>query len=126
MNSVEPSMIGLSVATHARLQRLKDDNHFLEMVEAYRCAVALALAQGVMPDEVPTPRTTIFSVSSFDGDGQMAIAIRALMDVADGSVYRMAERLAEWGVVELAKQAEGGEIDFGSLLAQVERLRNPG
>jgi hypothetical protein len=126
MTVAEPTMVGLSVETHARLQRLKEDDHFLEMVDAYRCGVALALAQGVIPNEVPTPRTTVFSVATFDPDGQIAMAIRAIMDIKDMQVYRMAERLAEWGVEDLARQAENGEINFGALLTQVEKLKSPG
>jgi hypothetical protein len=33
-------------------------------------------------------------------------------------IYRWIERLAEWGVNELARRAEGGDIDFGALLAE--------
>jgi hypothetical protein len=126
MNSVvEPTQIGLSEKTHAKLVRLKEDGHFLEMVDAYKCGIALALAHGVLPGEVPLPRRTVFSVATVDPDRELATAIKAIMEVADTPVYRMAERLAEWGVEELARQSEGGEIDFGALLAEAEALKAP-
>jgi len=119
-SSAEPTMIGLSEKMHGTLKRLKEDGHFAEMVDAYRFGIALALANGVIPDEVPTPRTTIFSVATVDPDREISNAIRALMDTEDTPVYRWAERLAEWGVAELARQAESGEIDVGAILQEAE------
>jgi hypothetical protein len=119
----EPTQIGLSEKAHAKLRRLKDDNHFLEMVDAYRCAIALALAHGAIPGEIPLPRTTVFSVATVDPDRDLAAAIKAVMSSLDIPVYRMAERLAEWGVEELARLSENGEIDFGSVLAEAESLK---
>lgn len=112
----EPTMIGLSEKSHAVLKRLKEDGHFAEMADAYRFGIALALAHGVIPDEPPPPRTTIFSVATIDPDREIGNAIRALMDTQDMAVYRWAERLAEWGVTELARRAEAGDIDFGAIL----------
>jgi hypothetical protein len=123
MTVSEPGFVRLSERTHARLKRLKEDGHFLEMLDGYRCGIALALAQGVVPDELPTPRQNVFGVATFDPDSQIATAIRAIMDTKDIAVYRWAERLAEWGIEELAKQADSGEIDFGRLLEQVEYLK---
>jgi hypothetical protein len=120
--STEPTVIGLSERAHAKLKRLKEDEHFLEMVDAYRCGIALALAHGVIPDEVPAPRTNIFGVATVDPSREIATAITAVMNVPDIPVYRMAERLAEWGVNELAQRAKAGEIDFGALLEEVENL----
>jgi hypothetical protein len=112
----EPTMVGLSERTHGLLKRLKEDGHFAEMVDAYRFGVALALAYGVVPDELPVPRTTIFSVATIDPDRDLGTAVRALLDTQDGPVYRWLERLAEWGVTELARQAESGSIDFAKLI----------
>jgi hypothetical protein len=107
----EPTTIGLSKEAHHQLQRLKEDGHFREMVDAYRFGIGLALAEGVVPPEVSA--TTIFSVATLDPNQTLKTAIKSIMGSAlgDGSVYRMAERLADWGVRELYKQAEKGEID---------------
>ena len=120
--NAEPTVIGLSERAHAKLKRLKEDEHFLEMVDGYRCGMALALAQGVIPDEVPAPRTNIFGVATVDPSREIATAITAVIDVSGVPVYRMAGRLAEWGVNELARRAEAGEIDFAALLEEVANL----
>jgi hypothetical protein len=121
----EPAFVRLSEKTHGRLKRLKEDGHFQEMLDGYRCGIALALAQGVIPDELPTPRQNVFGVALIDPHSEIATAIRAIMDTKDIPVYRWAERLAEWGIEELARQAESGQIDFGRLINQVQQLRTP-
>lgn len=114
----EPTTIGLSEKTHALLKRLKEDRHFAEMADAYRFGIALALAYGVVPDEPPPPRTTIFSAATIDPEREIATAIRALMDTGSTPVYKWAERLAEWGVKELSFRSESGELDLGNILKE--------
>ena len=120
MSVVEPTNIGLSERAHTKLKRLQEDGHFEQMVDAYRCAIALALAHGVVPSELPTPRTNIFGVATVDPDRELQTAISLLMVPIDGPIYRWAERLAEWGIDELFRLAEGGEIDFSALLQEVQ------
>ncbi len=114
----EPTMIGLSERVHLVLTQMKEDGHFNEMADGYRLGIALALAHGVIPGEVPTPRKTVFSVATIDPDQEIAAAIRALGQLDGGSVYRLAERLAEWGVSELASRFETGPIDVSGLISQ--------
>ncbi len=120
MTIPEPTMVGLTEATHSKLQRLKEDGHFKEMSDAYRFGIALALAQGATPPELST-RTTVFSVATIDPDQTIRNAIQTILgeSVHNQSIYKMAERLADWGVQELAAQAERGEIDFVTLFDQV-------
>ena len=92
------------------------------MADAYRFGIALALAHGVIPDELQTPKTTIFSVATIDPEREIATAIQALLDTEDLPVYKWAERLAEWGVIELSRRAESGDIDVGSLMNEVATL----
>lgn len=115
MSVTEPTMIGLSEKAHALLSQMKEDNFLAEMADGYRLAIGLALAQGIEPDDVPQ-RRTVFSVATIDPDQEIAAAIKALIDLKGGSVYRMAERLADWGVIELAKRFDGGPIDVGALV----------
>lgn len=112
-------MIGLSEKAHILLSHMKDDNFLAEMSDGYRLGIGLALAQGIEPDEVPQ-RRTVYSVATIDPDQEIAAAIRALTDLKGGSVYRMAERLADWGVIELAKRFDGGPIDVGALMPKTE------
>src|SRR5687768_10566412 len=102
MSIAEPTMIGVTEATHAKLQRLKEDGHFKEMADAYRFGIGLALAQGAVPPEATMK--TVFSVATIDPDQSIKNAIQAILGDAlgDTPVYRMAERLADWGVQELS------------------------
>ena len=119
MNIAEPTTIGLSEGAHEKLKWLREEQHFRELLDGYRFAIGLALAQGVEPPEVQK-RTTIFNVGTVDSDQSLKRSIEALMGdrVRDASIYKMAERLAEWGVNELASQAKDGSIDFAGLLDQ--------
>lgn len=119
MTVAEPTTIGLSESAHEKLKWLQEEQHFRDLLDGYRFAVGLALAQGIEPPEVQK-RTTIFNVGTVDPDQSLKRSIEALMGdrVRDTSVYKMAERLAEWGVNELASQAKAGSIDFVSLLDQ--------
>lgn len=115
----EPTMIGLTEKTHSGLKRLKEDDHFNQMADAYRFGIALALASGVIPDDVPGTGT-IFSVGTIDPNKEIYTAIKSLISTGDVPVYKWAERLAEWGVTELIRRSEAGEIDFTSIFEQVE------
>jgi hypothetical protein len=90
---VEPTMIGLTERTHAGLKKLKEDEHFNQMLDAYRFV---------------------------DQNKEIYTAIKSIMETGDTPVYRWAERLAEWGVNELIRQAESGEIDFPGIFQKVE------
>jgi hypothetical protein len=119
MAASEPTMIGVADATHPKLQRLKEDGHFREMADAYRFAIGLALAQGVIPPEISS--RTVFSVATIDPNQELRNAIQSVLgSQLEGSVYKMAERLADWGINELAAAAERGEIDVVRLFDQVE------
>lgn len=120
MSASEPTMIGLSERVHALLTRMKEDGHFNEMADGYRLGIALALAHGAQPSEVPAPRKTVFSVATIDPDQEIATSIRSLCQLDGASVYKTAERLAEWGVSELAARFETGSIDVSALIAQVQ------
>lgn len=117
----EPTMIGLSEEAHRQLQRLKEDGHFREMLDAYRFGIGLALAEGIIPSEISSK--TVFSVASVDPNQRMKSAIQTIMgdNVKDVPVYRMAERLADWGVRELFKHSQNGDIDVVAIFDSFER-----
>jgi hypothetical protein len=115
MNITEPTMIGLSERAHGLLSQMKEDNFLAEMADGYRLGIGLALSQGIDPPDVPS-RRTVFSVATIDPDQEIAAAIRSLMDLQGGSVYKMAERLADWGVIELAKRFDDEPLDVSALL----------
>lgn len=118
----EPVQIGISGRNHEKLRRLKDDGPFLEMQDAYRFGIALALARNAEPQEL-VKRDNLYAISTIDPEGTLAVAIRLLRPETDLPIYRLAEQLADWGVAELYRLAfdEAG-IDFVDLLARSEEM----
>jgi len=114
----EPTTIGLSESSHVKLKRLVGDNSFSEMRDAYRFAIALAIAANVNPPEIEGKKQTFLNIGSLDPDGEIAAAISALRKDNEGSVYRFAEKLADWGVHELAKHADMGPLDFSAIIIE--------
>ncbi len=110
--------IGLSEAGNDKLDRLKEMGYFAEKIDGYRFAVSLALAQGVIPPEI-VKRTTFLNVGSLDPDQTLRQAVEALLagQLEGTTPYRLIERLADWGVTELYRQAEQGEINFDQMLS---------
>ena len=82
------------------LKRLDAEDHFGEMVEAYRFAICLAAASKVELSTLKETKgfQTIFNVGTLDPDRSINAIIRIFFDVEEGSVYKVAERLADWGV----------------------------
>lgn len=113
---IEPTNVGLSEKAHSRLKQLKEDQHFLEMKDAYRFGIALALSKGIIPPDIPTPKSTIFGVATLDPDKTIYTSIQLIMDLDEQPVYLMAERLAEWGVNFLFEKSQTGQIDIGNIL----------
>ena len=121
MTITEPTTIGLSASAHEKLKGRQEEDHFRELLDGYRFAIGLALAQGAEPLDAQR-RTTIFNIGTVNPD-QSLKSIEVLMGerVRDVAVYKIAERLAEWGVNELASQAKSGSTDFVGLLDQADK-----
>lgn len=118
MNSPDLITVGLSEAANDKLDELKELGYFAEKIDGYRFAVSLAIAQGVVPAEI-NKRTTFLNVGSLDPDQTLRRAVEALMpsQLEETTVYRLIERLADWGVSELHAQAKAGDIDFAKILS---------
>lgn len=117
----ELTTIGLSEAGDAKLDELKELGIFAEKMDGYRFAVALAIAQGVIPQEIGK-RKPFLNIGSLDPDQTLRRSVEALFedDLKETTPYRIIERLADWGVNELHAQTKAGDIDFVTLLEQVE------
>jgi hypothetical protein len=112
--------VGLSDPANDKLDYLREQGYFAEKLDGYRFAVGLALAQGVIPPEI-SKRVTFLNVGSLDPDQTLRRAVEALMpdQVAETTVYRLVERLADWGVNDLHAQAQRGDIDFAAIFEQL-------
>lgn len=112
--------VGLSEAADDKLTELKELGVFADKIDGYRFGVALAIAQGAVPSEL-VKRTNLFNIGSLDPDQTLRKAVESLRssELQETTVYRLIERLADWGVTELHAQAKAGEIDFAALLGEV-------
>ena len=117
MSGTDLINVGLSEAANAKLDELRELGYFADKIDGYRFAVSLAIAQGVIPPEI-TRRTTFLNVGSLDPDQVLRKTVEALMapQLEETTVYRLIERLADWGVNELYAMAKAGDIDFVALL----------
>lgn len=113
--------VGLGKDAHAKMVRLKEDGFFNEMVDAYRFAVALALAHGGATTDF-SERQNFLNVGSLDRDGSLHTAVAALRLPATENVYRTVEKLATWGIDELDRRAREGTLVFTEILDEVESL----
>jgi len=113
--------IGLSETGNEKLSELKDDGVFAEKMDGFRFAVALALAQGVIPNEI-VKRSPFLNIGSLDPNHTLKHAVETLMpsQLQETTPYRLIERLAEWGINDLYAQHQSGGIDFANLFAQVD------
>ena len=112
----EPTTIGLSESAHVKLKNLVGEGMFSEMRDAYRFAIAYALAMNVTPLDISEKKQTFLNVGSLDPDGEIASVINALKSDDEPSVYKFAERLADWGVTELTRQASKGPLNFSTII----------
>jgi hypothetical protein len=109
--------VGLSENADKCLEDLQEKGIFREKMDGYRFAVALAIAQGAIPPDIEK-RKTLYNVGSLDPDQTLRRAIEALIpeQLENTTAYRLIERLAEWGIMELHLEDKDGGIDFIKLL----------
>ena len=111
--------IGHSESAYVKLKQLIEEQYFREHVDVYRFAIGLALAKKVNPPKIDNI-SRYYNIGNLDPDQSIKQAIEVLMgeQLIDIDAYEMAERLIEWGINELASQAQNGRINFVDLLDQ--------
>lgn len=121
MTETDVTTVGLSEDADDLLNQLKEQGVFAEKLDGYRFAISLAAASGVVPTEIGK-RKTLFNIGSLDPGQLIRSAIEALYetDLATTSVYRIAERLADWGVREMYEQMSQGQLDFVQILEGID------
>ena len=117
---IEPTNIGLSEKAHVKLQGLQQDGYFAQMVDGYRFAIALALAEGVLPDDISGSRQNVFGVATVDPERELYTAIKSIINVGSTPVYKWAERLADWGILEMSRRADEGKLDIGMIIEKAK------
>jgi hypothetical protein len=113
--------VGLTNESHEILKQLKRDGIFKEMVDGYRFGIALAIAYGnIASEDIKT--NTIFNIGTLDPDDKLQKIIIEFFPDATEKPYTYAERLAEWGVSEMGKLTESGELKFTDIFDKVQKL----
>jgi hypothetical protein len=114
--ATERTQVRLSNKGHTILTQMKEDGYLAEMTDGYRLGIALALSMGATPEEFPSDNRNFIAVSTLDPTGELAAAIRMLVNLEGQSVYGYAERLADWGIKEMQERFKGGFLDVASLV----------
>lgn len=117
----EPVNVGIAKSAHSKLQRLKEDGHFSEMLDAYRFAISLALAHGGVTSDFGE-RQNLFNVGTLDPDHSLYTAVATLRQPTEEPVYKTVERLATWGVEELDRRSQRGMLSLADILGEAEDL----
>lgn len=111
----ERTQVRLSNRGHTILTQMKEDGYLAEMTDGYRLGIALALSMGASPGELPAENRNFIAVSTLDPMGDVAAAIRMLVNLEGQGVYGYAERLADFGIKEMQERFQGGFLDVASL-----------
>jgi hypothetical protein len=99
---------------------MKEDGNLAEMTDGYRLGIALAISMGVIPEELSSENRNFIAVSTLDPTGELATAIRMLVNFEGQGIYGYAERLADWGIKEIQQRFKGGLLDVVSLIDAAE------
>lgn len=113
----ERTQVRLSNKGHTILTRMKEDGYLAEMTDGYRLGIALALSMGATPGELSAENRNFIAVSTLDPTGEVAAAIRMLVNLEGQGVYGYAERLADFGIKEMQERFKGGVLDVASLMS---------
>ena len=108
--------VGLTDEGTAALNRVMETGWFQTEMDAYKVAIAMALARNIDVRAPLTGVTTKFNVGSLDRDGKLARAVRVLGSENTASPFDYAERLADAGIRVLATKLVDHEETLSHVL----------
>jgi hypothetical protein len=116
-NSSDKTQVALSLEGNDHVANLVDNYRwFKDGLDAYRTAVAVALARNKVEIDLPpvTNKKTKYSVSSLDPDGRLRDLIVTFRQELEHKPYFASEWLAEIGLSIIRE-----ELDSGKLLSEI-------
>jgi hypothetical protein len=116
-NSSDKTQVALSLEGNDHVANLVDNYRwFKDGLDAYRTAVAVALARNKIEIDLPpvTNKKTKYSVSSLDPDGRLRDLIVTFRQELEHKPYFASEWLAEIGLSIIRE-----ELDSGKLLSEI-------
>ena len=115
----DKTQLGLTDAARDKADDNQRVGGFKDRQDAYRLAVAIALAERLDPAPADVTRGNYAGVGGVDPDGALRAATRELRDDHEGRPAALIERLAEAGIDRLHAEVHAGR----SLRETLERYR---
>jgi hypothetical protein len=110
---------GLTSEAREQLDDIYEQGGFDDRQDAYRLAVAIALAQGLEPADASVSRQTYVNIGGLDPDGSLRNGVLTVRDDHEGRPVAFIERLAESGIVRIHEHLREGKA-LRELLALYE------
>lgn len=108
----DKSQVGLSIDGNDHIEHLTKVHKWFEAgIDAYRVAVAVAIARGMQESDLKMPkqRTTKYGVGSIDESGKLREMIVTLRPELSDRPYAHSEWLAEIGLSIIRNELEEGK-----------------
>lgn len=99
---------GLTPEAREQLDDIYEQGGFDDRQDAYRLAVAIALAERLEPMDASASRTTYVNIGGLDTDGSLRNAVLALRDDHEDRPVAFIERLAEAGIARIHEHLHEG------------------
>ena len=117
---VEPVNLGISEENHKWLKRFKEEHIFSEMRDAYKFAVAYAIAKDLNIKDI-TSKETVFGIATIDPTKELYFAISSLRPMENEAKYHILEMLADAGMTELVKEYQQNKLNLAQIIADIDR-----
>ena len=120
MRPPEPTTVGITDRANRMLVEMTEDSgEFKQKLDGYRFAIALAISAGGISNTLTNSRT-IYAVGSLDPEKVIYNTAKVLLGdlYPDQPIYKIVERLAEWGIQEMYASRVDGYLDLDALLPE--------
>ena len=119
----EPTTIGYSSVGESFLKSLVEQKIFRQQADAFRFLIAYGIFKQAEPPEVKN-RSTFLNIGTLDPQRDLYFAVKLSKSLRDGeSVYRHAEKLADWAVHNIRHIYDGSEFNLIALIDEVNSSR---
>jgi len=106
---VDKTQLALTDTARKQADAVVEQAGFKDRQDAYRLAVAIALAERLEPAPADLPRTNYIGVGGLDPGGALHAATLHLRDDHGGRPYALIERLAEAGITRIFDHVDAGK-----------------
>jgi hypothetical protein len=105
----DKTQLGLTDAARDMADDIVEVGGFKDRQDAYRLAVAIALAEGLPPAPEDVSRTTYVNIGGLDPNNELRAATLHLRSDHDGRPGALIERLAEAGIERIHAHVHAGK-----------------